>query len=93
MGHRNDTNVIFIYRNIDCEKCMFFSTSLYFVVIFLILASSSDDWDAFLSYLGCLLEDDINWSKASVTDQIKPSKSVDFQNCKLSSLTEEVVCV
>ncbi|KAM0953791.1 putative tetratricopeptide-like helical domain superfamily [Dioscorea sansibarensis] len=55
-----------------------------------VLELCSDDWDAFLSYLGCLLEDDINWSKASVTDQIKLSKSVDFQNCKLSSLTEEV---
>ncbi|XP_039128468.1 LOW QUALITY PROTEIN: N-terminal acetyltransferase B complex auxiliary subunit NAA25 [Dioscorea cayenensis subsp. rotundata] len=55
-----------------------------------VLELCSDDWDAFLNYLGCLLEDDINWSKASVTDQIKLSNSVDFQNCKLSTLTEEV---
>ncbi|KAJ0979283.1 hypothetical protein J5N97_014757 [Dioscorea zingiberensis] len=55
-----------------------------------VLELCPDDWEAFLNYLGCLLEDDISWSKASITDQIHLANSADFQNCKLSSLTEEL---
>ncbi|KAG1339015.1 Laccase [Cocos nucifera] len=51
---------------------------------------SPDDWESFLHYLGCLLEDDMYWSKASTTDQICSFGSVDFQVCEATHLTEEV---
>ncbi|KAK3015669.1 hypothetical protein RJ639_007506 [Escallonia herrerae] len=46
-----------------------------------------DDWECFLHYLGCLLEDDGSWCKDATIDLIHPSKSVD---CKHLYLTDEV---
>lgn len=46
-----------------------------------------DDWECFLHYLGCLLEDDSNWSNGVLNDPIHPAKLID---CKLSHLTDEV---
>ncbi|KAG2672979.1 hypothetical protein I3760_13G067800 [Carya illinoinensis] len=52
-----------------------------------ILELSPDDWECFLHYLGCLLEDDTNWCNGVPNDPILPSKHMD---CKLSHLKEEV---
>ncbi|KAH9701944.1 N-terminal acetyltransferase B complex auxiliary subunit NAA25 [Citrus sinensis] len=52
-----------------------------------ILELSPDDWECFLHYLGCLLEDDSSWCNAASSDPIHPQKSVD---CKFSHLTDEV---
>ncbi|KAL9412617.1 hypothetical protein AB3S75_041291 [Citrus x aurantiifolia] len=52
-----------------------------------ILELSPDDWECFLHYLGCLLEDDSSWCNAASNDPIHPQKSVD---CKFSHLTDEV---
>nr|XP_029120209.1 N-terminal acetyltransferase B complex auxiliary subunit NAA25 [Elaeis guineensis] len=54
------------------------------------LESFPDDWESFLHYLGCLLEDDMYWSKASTADQICTFGSIDFQVCEATHLTEEV---
>lgn len=54
---------------------------------------SPDDWATFLHYLGCLLEEDINWPSPTATDQIWSSNSFDFQSCKGAQLTEEVVII
>ncbi|GAY37759.1 hypothetical protein CUMW_031500 [Citrus unshiu] len=53
-----------------------------------VLELSPDDWECFLHYLGCLLEDDSSWCNAASSDPIHPQKSVD---CKFSHLTDEVV--
>ncbi|RDY04396.1 N-terminal acetyltransferase B complex auxiliary subunit NAA25, partial [Mucuna pruriens] len=45
-----------------------------------------DDWDCFLHYLGCLLEDGSIWSDEAVNDPVHPPKSV---NCKVLHLTDE----
>lgn len=50
-----------------------------------IMESCPDDWECFLNYLSCLLEDDSRWCSKTVTDQIHPSNFVD---CKLSHLTD-----
>ncbi|KAL7249822.1 hypothetical protein ACSBR1_011907 [Camellia fascicularis] len=50
-------------------------------------SKSPDDWECFLDYLGCLLEDDSSWCNGADTDPIHPSKSVD---CKLTHLSDEV---
>uniref|UniRef100_A0A6N2LZ46 Phagocyte signaling-impaired protein n=1 Tax=Salix viminalis TaxID=40686 RepID=A0A6N2LZ46_SALVM len=46
-----------------------------------------DDWECFLHYLGCLLEDGSSWSNGVHNDPINPQKSVD---CKVSQLPDEV---
>ncbi|XP_043701525.1 N-terminal acetyltransferase B complex auxiliary subunit NAA25 isoform X2 [Telopea speciosissima] len=52
-----------------------------------VLESCPDDWECFLNYLGCLLEDDSSWCGGTIKDQIRPPK---FMDCKLSHLTDEV---
>ncbi|XP_021278581.1 N-terminal acetyltransferase B complex auxiliary subunit NAA25 isoform X2 [Herrania umbratica] len=52
-----------------------------------ILELCADDWEAFLHYLGCLLEDDSSWSKENINAPIHPTK---FVECKLTHLTDEV---
>ncbi|CAN8253181.1 unnamed protein product [Cochlearia groenlandica] len=52
-----------------------------------ILELSPDDWECFLQYLGCLLEDDGIWKNLDNIDQIHPTKHIE---CKLSHLTEEM---
>ncbi|XP_030963835.1 N-terminal acetyltransferase B complex auxiliary subunit NAA25 isoform X1 [Quercus lobata] len=52
-----------------------------------ILELCPDDWECFLHYLGCLLEDDSNWSNGVLSDPIHPPKFID---CKLSHLADEV---
>ncbi|KAJ4978208.1 hypothetical protein NE237_008988 [Protea cynaroides] len=52
-----------------------------------VLESCPDDWECFLNYIGCLLEDDSSWSGGTIKDQIYPPKSAD---CKLSHLPDEV---
>lgn len=81
---------------IDCSLSgAFLSISDHFISIYwfqlLILFlsfGSPDDWECFLHYLGCLLEDDSNWCNRAITDPIYPSK---FVECKISNLTDEVV--
>lgn len=72
-----------------------FSRSGHFIFIYwfwtfiLFLSSGSpDDWECFLHYLGCLLEDDSNWCNRDNTDPIQPPK---FVECKISSLADEMV--
>ncbi|KAJ7959894.1 Phagocyte signaling-impaired protein [Quillaja saponaria] len=52
-----------------------------------ILESCPDDWECFLHYLGCLLEDDSIWCNEAVYEPIHPRK---FFNCKISHLTDEL---
>ncbi|OMP02339.1 Tetratricopeptide-like helical [Corchorus olitorius] len=52
-----------------------------------ILELCADDWEAFLDYLGCLLEDDSRWSNETINSAIHPPK---FVECKLKHLTDEV---
>ncbi|CAK7351925.1 unnamed protein product [Dovyalis caffra] len=52
-----------------------------------ILELCPDDWECFLHYLGCLLEDDSSWSNGANNDPINPPKLVD---CKVSQLADEV---
>ncbi|XP_010520190.1 PREDICTED: phagocyte signaling-impaired protein isoform X2 [Tarenaya hassleriana] len=52
-----------------------------------ILELSPDDWECFLHYLGCLLEDDTMWKNFNSNDQIHPMK---FVECKFSHLTDEM---
>ncbi|XP_019088441.1 PREDICTED: phagocyte signaling-impaired protein isoform X1 [Camelina sativa] len=52
-----------------------------------ILELSPDDWECFLHYLGCLLEDDSIWKYFDNIDQIQPTKHIE---CKFSHLTEEM---
>ncbi|KAL5709806.1 hypothetical protein ACHQM5_020449 [Ranunculus cassubicifolius] len=52
-----------------------------------ILESCPDDWECFLNYLGCLLEDDSRWRSGTVTDQIHASNGID---CSLVHLTDEM---
>ncbi|XP_024023343.1 N-terminal acetyltransferase B complex auxiliary subunit NAA25 [Morus notabilis] len=52
-----------------------------------ILELSSDDWECFVDYLGCLLEDDRYWSDRAMNDHINRSKPVDY---KISHLTDDV---
>ncbi|XP_057487729.1 N-terminal acetyltransferase B complex auxiliary subunit NAA25-like isoform X1 [Actinidia eriantha] len=52
-----------------------------------VLELCPDDWECFLHYLGCMLEDDSSWCDSASCDPVHPSKSVD---CKLSHLTDEV---
>ncbi|ESQ42535.1 hypothetical protein EUTSA_v10012545mg [Eutrema salsugineum] len=52
-----------------------------------ILELSPDDWECFLYYLGCLLEDDSIWKYFNNIDQIHPTKHIE---CKFSHLTEEM---
>ncbi|TXG74476.1 hypothetical protein EZV62_003055 [Acer yangbiense] len=52
-----------------------------------ILQLSSDDWECFLHYLSCLLEDESSWCNGATDDPIHTKKFVD---CKLSHLTDEV---
>ncbi|XP_061359920.1 N-terminal acetyltransferase B complex auxiliary subunit NAA25 [Gastrolobium bilobum] len=51
-----------------------------------ILESCPDDWECFLHYLGCLLEDGNIWCDEVVNDPVHPPKIV---NCKVSHLTDE----
>ncbi|KAK1271734.1 hypothetical protein QJS04_geneDACA005943 [Acorus gramineus] len=50
-----------------------------------ILELCPDDWESFLHYLGCLLEDDCCWRKEIINDPSYPSQLVD----RPSLLTEE----
>jgi len=52
------------------------------------LSGSPDDWECFLHYLGCLLEDGSSWSNGANNDPINPPKPVD---CKVSQLADDVV--
>uniref|UniRef100_A0A1J3ESU8 N-alpha-acetyltransferase 25, NatB auxiliary subunit n=1 Tax=Noccaea caerulescens TaxID=107243 RepID=A0A1J3ESU8_NOCCA len=52
-----------------------------------ILELSPDDWECFLQYLGCLLEDDSIWKYFDNIDQIHPTIPIE---CKFSHLTEEM---
>ncbi|WCJ34810.1 N-terminal acetyltransferase B complex auxiliary subunit NAA25 [Euphorbia peplus] len=52
-----------------------------------ILELSPDDWECFLHYLGCLLEDDSSWSKGANGDPIHPLQSVE---CKVPHLEDEL---
>lgn len=52
-----------------------------------ILELCPDDWECFLHYLGCLLEDGSSWSKGTNNDPINPPKPED---CKVSQLADEV---
>ncbi|XP_059429676.1 N-terminal acetyltransferase B complex auxiliary subunit NAA25 isoform X2 [Corylus avellana] len=52
-----------------------------------ILELSPDDWECFLHYLGCLLEDDSSWVNGVLNDPIAPPK---FLDCKLSHLPDEM---
>lgn len=52
------------------------------------LFGSPDDWECFLHYLGCLLEDDSNWCAEQSVDPIHPPKKV---LCKISPLGDELV--
>ncbi|KAL2333032.1 hypothetical protein Fmac_014245 [Flemingia macrophylla] len=51
-----------------------------------ILDTCPDDWECFLHYLGCLLEDGSIWCDEAVNDSVHPPK---FVNCKVSHLTDE----
>lgn len=75
-------------------KCCLWDTVLFglsFIqpLILFLSSDSPDDWECFLHYLGCLLEDDTNWSNGVPNDPIPLSK---YMDCKLSHLKEEVVC-
>lgn len=52
-----------------------------------ILELRPDDWECFLHYLGCLLEDDSNWCAEASIDPIHPPKKV---LCKISPLADEL---
>ncbi|XVF05817.1 hypothetical protein REPUB_Repub05bG0205700 [Reevesia pubescens] len=52
-----------------------------------VLELCADDWEAFLHYLGCLLEDGSSWSNETINAPIHPSK---FVQCQLTHLTDEV---
>ncbi|XP_008232050.1 PREDICTED: phagocyte signaling-impaired protein [Prunus mume] len=52
-----------------------------------ILELCPDDWECFLHYLGCLLEDDSNWCNRDNINPIHPPK---FVECKISSLADEM---
>ncbi|KAL5164411.1 N-terminal acetyltransferase B complex auxiliary subunit NAA25 [Glycine soja] len=45
-----------------------------------------DDWESFLHYLGCLLEDESIWCDETVNDPVHPPK---FVNDQVSHLTDE----
>jgi hypothetical protein len=49
---------------------------------------SPDDWECFLHYLGCLLEDGSIWCDEAVNDPVHPPK---FVSCKVSHLSDEQV--
>lgn len=61
------------------------------MLIFVLMLGSPDDWESFLHYLDCLLEDDSRWCKGKVGDQTQWSNIVDTSACNLSHLTDEVV--
>ncbi|KAB1202229.1 Phagocyte signaling-impaired protein [Morella rubra] len=52
-----------------------------------ILELSPDDWESFLHYLGCLLEDDSNWCNVVLDNSISPTKLMD---CKISHLADDM---
>ncbi|XP_031743056.1 N-terminal acetyltransferase B complex auxiliary subunit NAA25 isoform X2 [Cucumis sativus] len=52
-----------------------------------ILELRPDDWEGFLHYLGCLLEDDSNWCTEQSVDSIHPLRKV---LCKISPLADEL---
>ncbi|KAL9679123.1 hypothetical protein QQ045_016978 [Rhodiola kirilowii] len=53
-----------------------------------VLKLCPDDWEGFLQYLGCLLEDDSSWSDA---DSIDPVHRPNLVKCKLSHLADEML--
>nr|CAD1839857.1 unnamed protein product [Ananas comosus var. bracteatus] len=55
-----------------------------------VLESCPDDWDSFLNYLGCLLEDNTNCFKASTASHTSLPSSVDSQVPKETHLSEEL---
>ncbi|XP_072997534.1 N-terminal acetyltransferase B complex auxiliary subunit NAA25 isoform X1 [Typha latifolia] len=55
-----------------------------------VLESCPDDWESFLHYLGCLLEDDTYWSKVSTSHYTGLPSSTDSRESKETHLTEEV---
>lgn len=75
------------------DMMFFFSGHFIFIywfwtLILFLSSGSPDDWECFLHYLGCLLEDDSNWCNRDNTDPIHPLK---FVECKISSLADEMV--
>ncbi|XP_057955764.1 N-terminal acetyltransferase B complex auxiliary subunit NAA25 isoform X2 [Malania oleifera] len=52
-----------------------------------ILELCPDDWECFLHYLSCLLEDDSSLCNGATSDPVDPAK---FAGCKFSHLTDEV---
>lgn len=61
------------------------------MLIVVLMLGSPDDWEYFLHYLDCLLEDDSRWCKGNVGDQTQCSKVVVTGTCNLSHLTDEAV--
>ncbi|XP_077213582.1 tetratricopeptide repeat (TPR)-like superfamily protein [Tasmannia lanceolata] len=55
-----------------------------------VIESCPDDWESYLNYIGCLLEDDSGWCRQTINDPIHLPNSVDFNACELSHLTDEV---
>ncbi|XP_042418607.1 N-terminal acetyltransferase B complex auxiliary subunit NAA25-like isoform X2 [Zingiber officinale] len=54
-----------------------------------VLVSCPDDWEVFLCYLGCLLEDDLNWLKMDATMQICSPSFDDNGACKANHLSND----
>ena len=71
----------------NCFSCLFTFMLFSFVITFLSFGSP-DDWESFLNYLGCLLEDDSYWCRRAKNDLISQSNHVDY---KISHLADEVV--
>ncbi|XP_058110429.1 N-terminal acetyltransferase B complex auxiliary subunit NAA25 isoform X2 [Magnolia sinica] len=55
-----------------------------------VLESSPDDWEAFLHYLNCLLEDDSSWCQVTTSNTLCSPKFVDSNICKSPHLTDEM---
>ncbi|KAG5090700.1 hypothetical protein JHK82_049478 [Glycine max] len=63
------------FKNLRCVN-VYLQPGLYF----------PDDWESFLHYLGCLLEDESIWCDETVNDPVHPPK---FVNDQVSHLTDE----
>ncbi|CAL4892933.1 unnamed protein product [Urochloa decumbens] len=56
-----------------------------------VLESCPDDWESFLHYIGCLLENDVNLPKPCTGEHTCPSCSVDSALSNKTSLSQELV--
>ncbi|CAD5162973.1 unnamed protein product [Musa acuminata subsp. malaccensis] len=54
-----------------------------------VLESCPDDWQTFLHYLACLLEEDVNWSKTNSSHQSCLPCVDDIKACKATHLTKD----